>query len=246
MIRTDLYQAPLQDFVKPILEETLLALSERLPQIHSIYLYGSAAKGTAIQGKSDLDLTIILHSPLNLQQQNNLCELQRTLPLKYPEITKIDFDYGLLKEALDEKELYRWGYWLKHCCRYLQGENLQEKFPIFTPSITIATELNRDYQEATLTDLTALKNSTSSQQLILKNQICKRLIRASNITRPDTDHKWPYELIDYRKLFQQWHPEHLANLDYFYHLLTQKVFSCDDLKAKAQTFIITLETLKKR
>lgn len=245
-IRTDLYQAPIQDFIKPTLQEALLALIKILPQIHSTYLYGSAAKGSAIEGKSDIDLTIILNSPLTPNQQDLLSQLQETLQSQYPKITKIDFDFGLLEEALDKKEFYRWGYWLKHCCRHLQGENLQEQFPEFKPSLIIAKALNQDYQQAVLKDLALLQDGENVQQKILKNQICKRLIRASNITRPKEEHQWPYELSDYRELFQKWHPQHLSQLDYFYHLLEKEQFSPKLLKTHAQDFITTLETIKKR
>lgn len=247
-IRTDLYQAPLQDFMKPILDHSLRALQEILPQIHSIYLYGSAAKGRAILGKSDIDLTIILNKAISEKQQLKLTNLQSTLALQYPDITKIDFDFGQYDAVISEKELYRWGHWLKHCCRHLQGENLQPFFPIFEPSIAIAIALNQDYQRPVFCDLEKLEQSqtlqlSESAQTHLKNQICKRLIRASNSTRPKTATEWPYELDDYHKLFSKWHPEYHAQLHYFYQLLPKAHFSIKELSTHAQEFMRTLDSL---
>lgn len=119
----------------------------------------------------------------------------------------------------------------------------QALLPAFKASAQIAVELNRGYQEAIIKDLQQLlKNNTYQSQLAenktLKNQICKRIIRASNITRPQTETIWPYKLADYHKLFQKWYPE---NLDYFYQLLSQDIANITEFKANVLAFIKILK-----
>ena len=184
----------------------------------------------------------MLNQTISENQQSELTELQTNLQTQYPQITKIDFDFGEYKEGMSQNELYRWGYWLKHCCRHLLGENLQIKFPAFKASAQIAVELNRGYQEATIKDLQQLlNNDTHQSQLaenrILKNQICKRIIRASNITRPQTETIWPYELADYHTLFQKWYPENCKQLDYFYQLLSQDITNITEFKTNVLAFL---------
>lgn len=170
ILRTDLFQAKLQDFIEPILEEIQQSLKKLIPQIHSIYLYGSCAKGVAVRGKSDIDLTIVLCTEITYTQQKEIARLQKLIKRKYPTITKVDFDFGLLEEILNDEQFYRWGYWLKHCCRHLQGINLQEKFPPFKADLKIALALNQGFKQAIREDLQSLHNDNHPDAVYFKER----------------------------------------------------------------------------
>lgn len=237
-IRTDVYQAPIQDFIQPVLTEVTAQLQTILPNMHSLYLYGSAASGKAINGKSDLDLTLVLTTELTEIQQQQLNSLKYHLVDKYKTVSKIDFDCGLLDEILNEKSLYRWGSWLKHYCQWVDGDNLRLHFPVFKPSRQLAIAINLGYAQLIQDDLALLEATTSANtKILLKNQICKRLIRASNIKRPLEEQQWPFQLEEYIQLFSRWYPNLSTDIHYFYSLLKHVTFSTEQLKNKAFLFM---------
>ncbi|WP_454877288.1 nucleotidyltransferase domain-containing protein [Serratia inhibens] len=54
----------LQDAFAPVLAALTMGLPRQFPElIHSIYLYGSVARGEARPGVSDLDITLLLARP---------------------------------------------------------------------------------------------------------------------------------------------------------------------------------------
>lgn len=243
LIRADIYQAPLQDFIQPIVDNIIKQLIAELPKLHSLYLYGSAASGTAVLGKSDIDLSVIITEPLTDHQQARLEHIQQTLTAQYSAISKIDFDLGMLNEVLSTAEFYRWGFWLKHCCQCVYGDDLSLRFPLYQPSQQIAVLLNQGYPQLVANDLHKLQETTVALTLNqLKNQICKRLIRASHTIRPLEEQRWPYQLEDYLLLFSQWRPHQIKELTYFYDLLKQTDFSKELLITKAKHFIHLLNT----
>lgn len=97
--------------------------------VHSVYLYGSVARGEAITGRSDLDLTLVLRDPPSPELAAQLETARLALQARHPEVSKIDFDIGHLDQARDPANRDSWGYWLKHRCRCLWGEDLASDLP---------------------------------------------------------------------------------------------------------------------
>lgn len=52
----------------------------------------------------------MLNQTISENQQSELTELQTNLQTQYPQITKIDFDFGEYEEGMSQNELYRWDY----------------------------------------------------------------------------------------------------------------------------------------
>lgn len=115
--------------------------------VHSIYLYGSVARGEAITGRSDLDLTLVLRDPPSPELAAQLETARLALQARHPEVSKIDFDIGHLDQARDPANRDSWGYWLKHRCRCLWGEDLASALPPLRPAKAIALALNGDYAQ---------------------------------------------------------------------------------------------------
>ena len=115
--------------------------------VHSVYLYGSVARGEAITGRSDLDLTLVLRDPPSPELAAQLETARLALQARHPEVSKIDFDIGHLDQARDPANRDSWGYWLKHRCRCLWGEDLASDLPPLRPAKAIALALNGDYAQ---------------------------------------------------------------------------------------------------
>ncbi|PLY40569.1 DNA polymerase III subunit beta [Janthinobacterium sp. ROICE36] len=139
---------PLQPHFDALLHDVCASLATQAGHLlDGIYLYGSIARGDATPGVSDLDLTLVLRQPPTPPQGEALETLRQALQTRHPEVLKIDFDIGYRAQVLATEHLYSWGYWLKHQCRCLCGNDLALHFAPFPPSRAIALAVNGDFAQ---------------------------------------------------------------------------------------------------
>lgn len=170
--------------------------------IHSLYVYGSVAEGRAEPFKSDLDMTIIFRHKLAQTTIEKLTTIHAELEKNNSTISKIDFDCGFLEEVLSPDNILSWGYWLKHHCRCVYGEDLSQNFQAFKPSKAIAVAVNGDFQRVLSRLITQMKMSSDDikkQQLLCS--AARKLIRSTNILRNEQDYDWPGSLHEHRNWF---------------------------------------------
>jgi len=110
--------------------------------IDGFCLYGSVPRGTAVVGRSDLDVSIILNTPINPKEKRVFQRLSEIIPKAYPQVSKLDIDPGFLSEVLQPQEKFHWQFWLKHCCCCIWGNDLSIDFTRYKPSREIAQALN--------------------------------------------------------------------------------------------------------
>lgn len=85
---------PVQREFQPLLEAVCNVLSQPDLGVDGIYLYGSVARGDALPGVSDLDLTVVLGEPPTSAVLERLERVRCHLAVRYPQVTKVDFDIG--------------------------------------------------------------------------------------------------------------------------------------------------------
>ncbi|WP_253299714.1 nucleotidyltransferase domain-containing protein, partial [Pseudomonas aeruginosa] len=158
------------------------------------------------------------HFPPNLNPGRRHCRP------RHPEVSKIDFDIGHLDQARDPANRDSWGYWLKHRCRCLWGEDLASDLPPLRPAKAIALALNGDYAQV-LEDYARRLESASSEEerRRLQREAAKKLIRSSDILRGETESVWPETLEHYLALFRARHPGQAPALEYFKAVLDDQV-----------------------
>lgn len=190
-----------------LLADVCMTLTRSEPLLDGIYLYGSVARGDAVPGVSDLDLTLILHSPPASQDLEMLESKRRTLESRHTEVIKIDFDIGSRSEVLAADNRLSWGYWLKHHCRCLWGNDLTRRFDRFKPSRDIAIAINGDF-ESVLTRYADLidQAATPTQSLRLQREASRKLIRSTQVLRSEQELMWPQTLEEHVELFVQHYP----------------------------------------
>ena len=144
-IRNDYSVDKIQPEFKPVIDSAVQQLTQRLPgQIDGIYLYGSIPRDTAVVGRSDLDVSIILNTPITDSEKRVFQEISNAIPNRHPEISKIDIDPGYLNTIQKPEELYYWQFWLKHCCCCVWGNDRAISFVKHQPKLEIALALNGD------------------------------------------------------------------------------------------------------
>ncbi|MET4580505.1 nucleotidyltransferase domain-containing protein [Ottowia thiooxydans] len=208
---------PLQPEFVDVVNDALDSLRKELgPVLDSLYLYGSVARGKAQRGKSDLDLTLILTRSLATHEMRSLERVRSDLQDRHPEVSKIDFDIGVLEDVLSPDNLYSWGYWLKHECRCIYGTDLALRFKAFQPSRSIAQAINGDYMQV-LGDYVICINAAEghAEMQRLQKEAARKLLRATNVLRPLSDSYWPVSLADYAEYFSASHPEMAHHVEFF-------------------------------
>jgi uncharacterized protein len=175
--------------------------------VDSAYLYGSVARRDAVPGRSDLDVVLVLVRKPSLQDDLDIETARHALETCHPEVLKVDFDVGYREEVLAPENLHGWGFWLKHHCRCIHGNDLARNFAPFRPSRKIARSVNGDFYD--VLDRYALRIGTESDSAAIARLIreaSRKLIRATNVLRPVASGSWPESLEDHFALFVETYP----------------------------------------
>ncbi len=206
----------LQPTFSRIVSLVITKLSHCFPElIHSLYIYGSVAEGRAKIGKSDLDMTIIFNYKPDQMTTAYLAAVQCELEKNNPVVTKIDFDCGLLQQVLDPDNKLSWGYWLKHHCICVYGEDLGLQFQAFKPSKSIAVAVNGDFLPVLNKLIVQMHASVDkNKRLQLQRAVARKAIRATSILRSEHDNDWPDTLHEHRIKFNTRYPALSEEMDY--------------------------------
>ncbi|MEZ9548399.1 MULTISPECIES: nucleotidyltransferase domain-containing protein [Vibrio] len=185
-------------------------LSELPEQIYGIYLYGSVPRGTAIVGRSDLDVSIVLTTPIGPKERRVFKHLSDTIPEAYPQVSKLDIDPGFLRDVLQPTEKYHWHFWLKHCCCCIWGKDLSTELPLYKPSIEIAQALNGDLP--TFLEQMSLSFKTMADGDIAK-VISKKLVRAAYYFVAEKDGSWYTDLSQCASVAKRYYPKQSDDIE---------------------------------
>ncbi|MEL0578147.1 nucleotidyltransferase domain-containing protein [Pectobacterium punjabense] len=199
-----------------VVENVVTALSQRFPElVHSIYVYGSVAEGRAKIGKSDLDITIVFNDKPELVSATQLTMIQSELKKGHPIVSKIDFDCGVLQQVLHPDNQLSWGFWLKHHCVCIYGEDLSDRFHPFKPSKEIAVAINGDYLPVIEKLLAQMQSSPDKNTMLqLQRATARKAIRATNILRSRHDADWPGTLEEHCIKLNALYPAKTEVMDY--------------------------------
>ncbi|MGR2707914.1 nucleotidyltransferase domain-containing protein [Pseudomonas sp. ArH3a] len=227
--------APIQPEFQSLLADVRASLSPAGLGLHSVYLYGSVARGDASPGESDLDLTLVLTDPPDAQVLEQLEQLRQALEQRHEGVTKIDFDIGHRAEVLAPENRNRWGFWLKHHCRCLWGDDLSLRFEPFAPSRDIALALNGDFEPVLNGYLTRIEHASSApERLRLQREAARKLIRSTHTLRAADASGWPQTLEEHVALFVQHYPTMRIQIAYF-------LFEARNPSAEREAFFARLQ-----
>lgn len=189
------------------------------------------ATGQAKPFVSDLDLSMVLQRPATTPELAAIESARIAVEKRHPEVVKVDFDIGVLADVLSPARELDWGYWLKHHCRCVLGEDLSERFEPFKPSRAIARAVNGDFDVVLgkYAERIAILDE-DAQSAKLQREAARKLIRATNVLRSIEDQTWPVSLQAHHAAFRRRFPSMEADLDFFMREAT-------DPAAKREEFV---------
>ena len=176
--------------------------------LHSIYVYGSVARKSAIPYRSNLDVIVVTHQSFSEQRSTIINTLRWRFQKSYPYITEVNIKTALVSEVASLESLFSWGFLLRHCSVCVYGEDLSECFGDYEPSWEIAKHWNMDIEDW----LAVYRNRiirAKEESEILKSQriIAKKMLRASYSLVMPKDLGWYDSPIECGKHFLRYYPQ---------------------------------------
>lgn len=229
---------PMQPEFQALLEDVCASLSPDDLGLDSLYLYGSVARGDATPGVSDLDLTLVLREPPTAPLLARLEAIRRALEQRHPQVIKVDFDIGSRGQVLAADNSNSWGFWLKHHCRCLWGNDLSLHFERFRPSRDIAVALNADFEHVLAGYLTRIAQAATQQdRLRLQREASRKVVRATHALRSEDATTWPQTLEEHVALFVRRYPTMITQVAFFLFEARNPEAEVDNFTTRLQTFL---------
>lgn len=185
----------IQSEFEPVLVQVINAFCTEFPtELHSVYVYGSVAKGTAVIGQSDLDLCVIFVQPV-YEVERKISQIKSDIMALTGFFSKVDVDIGVLQDVLNENNRKSWGAWIKFFCHLVYGEDLSKQFENVEIDRSVIQAINQGYDQEIqhyfdmlMTAQLSVKDSTN-----LKKSVLKRIIRLLPLTWLEIE-QWPVNL----------------------------------------------------
>jgi hypothetical protein len=182
-------------------------------RLHSAYLYGSVPRGTAVPGRSDLDLLLALRGTPDAADRAAADALGQSLDAEFPQIDGVGvllFDAATLLSELERHDL---GFFVACLCTPLLGEDLAERLPRYRPSPLLARETNGDLARLLPTWRARLASaSTDAELLRLSRQVGRHLTRTGFTLVMPRWGGWTSDLAESAELFGRHYPARAAQM----------------------------------
>lgn len=200
---------PFQTEFEPLIREVLMCLKSGLGQnLHSVYVYGSVARKTAVAGKSNLDLVVVTKVAFESNRATLLNTIKWRAQQGYPHVNGVSVRTALVSDVANLDSIFTWGFMLKHCCVCIYGDDLADCFGDYVPSWEIAKHWNMDVEEWLSVYRTKIAQAKSvEEQTQAQTVIAKKLLRASYSLIMYRDKRWFDDPVECGQVFLTYHPE---------------------------------------
>lgn len=177
-IVSDVSKDKINSIYMKCIQESVDGLKNLFQQhLHSVYVYGSVARGEAVIKKSDLDLIALFDSRLSSVQLLELKKLAEELSKKHHSLFR---DVGIAAAYYDytvDPANYYENAFLKELCICMHGEDLGEQFGPYKLTSEIAISFNGDIDESLKRALKRLDKASKDEFRTYTQGFARKLIR---------------------------------------------------------------------
>lgn len=201
---------------KTMVDEVLSLIVAKLgSQLDGIYLYGSVVTGKAIEGKSDLDILLVLKESPNNTLSGEIKSLERTLSEKYePVLRGVGLTVTNIAEVTSEKEKYGYMCYIKHLCVCIYGNDITKDVGNFKPSKEVARGFNGDISEFLKSYRDKIEKATSESELKkLSQEVSKKIVRTGFSLVMPRSGSWSTDLQSSFDTFIYYYPEKATDMN---------------------------------
>lgn len=216
---------PFQTDYIPVIDELIRYLHGGLGRaLHSVYLFGSVARKTAVKGRSNIDVVVVTETPADDSLNTLVNTIKWRFQRSYPFVRGISFQIADVKEVLNLESIFTWGFMLKHCCVCIHGDDLASRFGEFEPSWEIAKYWNMDIDEWLEVYRSKIaKAQTPQEQAYAQVIIAKKMLRASYSLIMHKDRHWYDDPLTCGRVFLNYYPEKQQQIERLGILLSGRV-----------------------
>jgi hypothetical protein len=176
--------------------------------LHSVYLYGSIPRGTAVPGVSDLDVLLALRHEPTPAERATATDLEHTLDARFPQINGAGILLFSTATLLSDLERYDLGWFIACLCTPLLGEDLGRQLPRYRPTSLLARETNGDLDDALALWRRQLGVAgPDADRLKLSRLAGRRLVRTGFTLVMPRWRGWTSDLQESAAVFGQYYPE---------------------------------------
>jgi hypothetical protein len=208
----------------PLIDELTNTVKSGLKDnLHSLYVYGSIANGTAVAGRSNLDVVFVMSRKGHKALDTFINTLKWRLMNRFPSITGVSIKVTSLAEVLTLESIFSWGFLIRQNCTCLTGDDLSESFGDFEPSWEISKYWNwniLDYIPEYRIKIAQAK--TAELQVSYQQVIAKKMLRASYGLVMHKEKLWLDSPLDCARIFLKYHPEKSKDIQRLAILLGNK------------------------
>jgi uncharacterized protein len=162
----------------PCIRETTDLLRDLFPDLlHSVYVYGSVARGDAVVPTSDLDLIALFRRKLGPGQSARLKQLSDDQSARYRSLVReVGIAIADYDTALDPSNYYENAF-LREMSVCVYGEDLGERFGPYKLKPEIAIQFNGDICESLRRTLKKLEAASDGEAVQIVQGFARKLIR---------------------------------------------------------------------
>ncbi|MGR5548931.1 nucleotidyltransferase domain-containing protein [Vibrio sp. DNB22_12_1] len=206
---------PFQPEFEPLIRDVLMCLKGGLgANLHSVYIYGSVARKSAIVGKSNLDMVLVTKSTFESNRATLLNSIKWRAQQGHPQVKGVSIRTALVNEVANLDSIFTWGFMLKHCCVCVYGDDLADCFGDYVPSWEIAKHWNMDVEDWLSVYRIKIVQAPSIEELVSTQiVIAKKLLRASYSLVMYRDKRWFDDPMECGEVFLKYHPEKQLEID---------------------------------
>ncbi|MCQ1058712.1 nucleotidyltransferase domain-containing protein [Photobacterium sp. DNB23_23_1] len=210
-----------QPMFDQIVDELVHQLKRSIPVLHSIYIAGSVARLEAVPGQSDLNVTLVTTNPLTASAQAILNSIVSRIESQCPQIVAVNMTLLVKHEVLDIAAIFKWGFWLKHCCVCVCGDDLSSRFGCFEPSWDIGKSMNDDLP-IQLNDYrrNIMATRVVSHYLSLCRDVAKKMIWSCYTLVFHRSGKLALSIEQAAQQFLSYYPQHKLAIDRLFMLIS--------------------------
>lgn len=178
--------------------------------LHSAYLFGSIPRGTAVAGRSDLDLLLALHREPTDADQATANELLATLEARCPQLNGGSVLLFSTERLLSDLERYDLGWFLACLCTPLLGPDLAERLPRYRLDGMLARETNGDLAE--FLPRWRERAANGAELTTLSRGAARKIVRTGFTLVMPRRQGWTSDLAESAAVFAQYYPERGAQM----------------------------------
>lgn len=191
----------------PCIQESIERINKEFQQqLHSVYVYGSVARGEAVAAKSDLDLIALFNEKLDDRKKAEMKHLAEQLSHKYHALVRdvgiavADYDY-----TMDPANYYENAF-IKEISVCVYGEDLGRRFGPYKLTPEIPISFNGDIGDVLSRTLKRLQTADKEALQTLTQNLSRKLIRTYYSMVMVRAQIWTTRLFEQAEVFLDYFP----------------------------------------